>query len=158
MRKLTLLWSTLLLFCAVTPVYAATLTVTTDKDEANCNCNGAGCSTNPACVRTTGNFPPSTGCSLREILQNIVDINAPATISYPECGMPTAGGPNTIELGSHSIVVNSTEPLASDSTGVATTNNGSLNILGAATDGALTIHLGTSLSCFTNPSAMPAIT
>jgi uncharacterized repeat protein (TIGR01451 family) len=157
MRRLTRLWG-MLLCCAVAPVYAATLTVTTDKDEANCNCSGAGCSPNPACVRTTGSYKLSTGCSLREILQNIVDVNAPNTISYPECAMPTAGGPNTIELGSHSIVVNSTEPLASDSTGVATTNNGSLNVLPASTDGALTIQHGTALSCFTNPSAMPAIT
>jgi uncharacterized repeat protein (TIGR01451 family) len=159
MRKLTLLWGALLSFCAVTPVYAATLTVTTDNDEANCNCSGLGCSPNASCVRTTGSYKLSTGCSLREILQNIVDVNAPNPISYPECTpAPTAGGANTIELGSHTIVVNSTVPLASDSTGVATTNNGSLNILSVASDGVLTIQHGTALSCFTNPSAMPAIT
>jgi uncharacterized repeat protein (TIGR01451 family) len=158
MRKLTLLWGMLLSFCVVMPIYAATLTVTTDHDEANCNCSGAGCSPNPACIRTTGSYKLSTGCSLREILQNIVDINAPNTVSYPECGTPTAGGANTIELGAHSIVVNSTEPLASDSAGVATTNNGSLNILPVSSDGALTIQHGTALSCFTNPSAIPAVT
>ncbi len=158
MRKLNLLWGVLLSFCAVAPVFAATLTVTTDNDEANCNCSGAGCSPNASCVRTTGSYKLSTGCSLREILQNIVDVNAPNPISYPECATPTVGGPNTIELGAHTIVVNKTVPLASDSTGVAMTNNGSLNILSASSDGALTIQHGTALSCFTNPSAMPAIT
>ena len=60
MRRLTLLWGVLLSFCAMTPIYAATLTVTTDQDEANCNCSGAGCSPNAACVRTTGSFKLST--------------------------------------------------------------------------------------------------
>jgi uncharacterized repeat protein (TIGR01451 family) len=148
-------WIALIALAAAMPAPAATLTVTTDHDEANCR-SEAGCST--AANGPGENYPNSTGCSLREALQDIVDAGNMVAISYPECGNPTAGGPNTIDLGAHSIVVNATELNPGDVNGTATVNNGSLPFVGAAaTYGALTITGGTAVSCFSDPNGMPAV-
>ncbi len=148
-------WIVLLALAAAMPAPAATLTVTTDHDEANCR-SESGCST--AANGPGENYPNSTGCSLREALQDVADAGNTVAISYPECGAPTAGGSNTINLGTHSIVVNATELNPGDVNGTATMNNGSLPFVGAAaTYGALTITGGTAVSCFSDPNAMPAV-
>jgi uncharacterized repeat protein (TIGR01451 family) len=141
-------WIALIAIAAAASAPAATLMVTTDHDEKNCR-SESGCSTAPNGMGE--NYPNSTGCSLREALQDIADAGNSAPLSYPECGTPTSGGPNTIDLGTHSIVVNATELNPGDVNGVATLNNGSLPDIGdAATYGAVTITGGTAISCFSN--------
>ena len=71
MRKLVLAGAGSALFAISTLASAATLT---SADEATCNCNGAACSPNPVCAHLSGSYPPSTGCSLREPLQDIADV------------------------------------------------------------------------------------
>lgn len=148
-------WIALIALAAALPVPAAILTVTTDHDEANCR-SEAGCSVLPNGMGE--NYPNSTGCSLREALQDVADAGNMTAISYPECGMPTSGGANTINLGTHSIVVNGTELNPGDVNGTATVNNGSLPYVGsAATYGALTITGGVAISCFSDAAAMPPV-
>jgi|GEM_PF-4065056 predicted outer membrane repeat protein len=139
---------------------AAVLTVTTAHDEANCR-SVAGCSTPPN--GSGENYPNSTGCSLREALQDIADAAAaypnPPTLSYPECGTPDAGpaATNTIVLGAQNIQINAAEPDPTDVTGTNLVHNGLLPFVGdKATWGTLSITGGT-LSCFSDASAMPPI-
>lgn len=150
-------WIALLALAAAAAAPAATLTVTTNSDEANCR-SESGCSVAPNGMGE--NYPNSTGCSLREALQDIADAGNAVPLTYPECGTPDTGmgSSNTIDLGAHSIVVNGTEPNPGDVNGTATVHNGSLPFVGsAATYGALTIQAGTAISCFSDANAMPAI-
>ncbi|HZP67412.1 MAG TPA: putative Ig domain-containing protein, partial [Rudaea sp.] len=142
--------------------FAATLTVTTTKDEANCNTTNSG-SPNPACVvMNTGgnNYPLSQGCSLREALQNIADAgNGISPQSFPECGNADSGAAatNTIVLPAGNINVNEAVPDPGDSTGMAMKNNGTLPFVGDAATFGKVIVTGGSISCFSDPSATPAI-
>jgi predicted outer membrane repeat protein len=144
--------------------HAATLTVTTDADEANCNCNGAACSPNASCVHLSGSYPASTGCSLREALQNIADkANNPAKtlaqMSFPECGLPDSGtgNSNTIALGTHTINVYSSVPNPGDSTGTTTTHNTQLPFLQSETNaGSYSITDG-SIQCSYDAKASPVV-
>lgn len=159
MRNIVRSAAALISFCVLATAHAATLTVTTDSDEANCNCNGMGCSVNPVCVHTSGSFPTSTGCSLREALQDIADVAGSQTIEYPECGTPDPGpaGTNTIVLGAHAITLFALVPDPSDSTGVAMKSNGLLPfVTSKTTAGSLTIT-GGAVSCQYDPQAQPPI-
>lgn len=131
---------------------AATLNVTTDADEANCR-SEAGCSTPPNGMGET--FPNSTGCSLREALQDVADKAGSQPISFPECGTPDTTG-NTIVLGAHAIVVYSGVPDPTKQTNT-TIHNGQLPfITGAATAGKYTIT-GGAISCQYDPNAQPVV-
>jgi predicted outer membrane repeat protein len=91
---------------------AGTLTVTIDADEENCLNNGSGL---PQCA-AQANHPNSSGCSLREALDNVLAAGNGTTQLYTECGTAdpgpaTPGTPtNTIVLGAHNINVNSAVP------------------------------------------------
>src|SRR5689334_9794737 len=89
-----------LLLCGAFSAHAATITVDIDADEANCNQSAD--NTKPCYIDTaTADNPLSTGCSLREALQDIADVgNSKPTLSYPECTTPDKTG-NTIVLGTH---------------------------------------------------------
>ena len=149
----------LMLFCVLGSAPAATLTVTTDSDEANCNCNGAACSPNPVCIHTEGSYKASTGCSLREALQNISDkagnpANTLAQMSFPECGLPDAGTgtSNTIVMGTHNINIYSSVPDPSDPNGLLTKSNTQLpNLQSEANAGSYALT-GGSISCSYDPN------
>ncbi len=163
MRSLRV-FASALIFATAMSAQAATLTVSTDSDEANCNCNGAACSPNAVCVHTSGSFPVSTGCSLREALQNISDkAGTPsktlAQMSFPECGLPDAGTgtSNTIVLAAHAINVYGTVPDPSDSTGVATKTNTQLPFLQSEANAGTYTLTGGSLSCSYDPNSNPVV-
>ena len=106
-------WIALLGLAAAVSGHAGTLTVTTDQDERNCR-SEAGCTTLPNSGGTQ--FPDSTGCSLREALDDIQAAANGLAQPYPECGAadggasPAVGYLNTIVLGAHTINVNSQVP------------------------------------------------
>ncbi len=163
MRSLRV-FASALIFSAAMSAQAATLTVTTDSDEANCNCNGVACSPNATCVHTSGSFPASTGCSLREALQNISDkagnpAKTLAQMSFPECGLPDAGtgNSNTIVMAAHSINIYGSVPDPGDSTGVATKSNPQLPFLQPETSAGSYTLTGGSLSCSYDPNVIPIV-
>ncbi len=137
---------------------AATLTVDIDSDEANCNTTGS--SPNPAChLASASSYKLSTGCSLREALQDIDDAGIGVIQKFPECGTADTGpgSSNKIVLAGHTIKVNDAEFDPTDSTGVNKVHNGTLPSIGdKATYGTLTIT-GGAISCFSDASATPAI-
>ncbi|HSN00732.1 MAG TPA: hypothetical protein VLS52_06980, partial [Rudaea sp.] len=108
-------WIALLGLAASVSVHAGTLTVTTDQDEQNCR-GETGCTTLPNSGGTQ--FPDSTGCSLREALDDIQAAANGLAQPYPECGNADPGPSpalpgtysNTIVLGAHTINVNSQVP------------------------------------------------
>jgi len=120
-------------------VVAATISVDTLADEDNGNSAGA----NPA----------STGCSLREALQEIVNNDGSA---YNGCAAATVGGPNTIDIAvAGAIVVNSAVPDPGQPAGAGTVRNGSLpNAMDASTHGAITItnSAGSTIGCDAAPN------
>lgn len=140
---------------------AATITVTTTADEANCLCSTNGCSTKLGCDihLDPQSYPLSTGCSLREALQDIADVAGGQVITYQECGTPDTGG-NTIVLGANAIDIYSAVPDPTDSTGAAMVNNGQLPFIlkasGMGGAGKYTIT-GGALSCEYDPNAQPAV-
>jgi len=143
----------LMLFCLASVSQAGTLTVTTDKDEANCR-SEAGCSTLPNGGGEA--YPNSTGCSLREALQDVADVAGAQAISFPECGTPDTVS-NTIELGVHAIQIFSAVKDPADITGAADKHYGVLPfITDSATAGTLTINNG-ALSCEYDPNSNPVI-
>jgi predicted outer membrane repeat protein len=153
MRSLHVFGGALILATAMS-AHAATLTVTTDDDEANCR-NETGCS-----VAAALSYPNSTGCSLREALQDIADIAGGQPLEYPECGTPDPGPPpgsNTIVLGAHAIVLFKPVKDPNDSTGTDFVTNGLLPfITNKTTAGTLTIT-GGAVSCQYDPNASPPI-
>lgn len=149
MQRFITLFGVALLLCAAVPGHAATLNVTTTHDEANCR-SEAGCSTLPN--GSGEHYPNSTGCSLREALQDIS--SAGGTQPYPECGSADAGMANTINLAAAggTIVVNALENDPGIN-GTAPIYYGSLPYIGsAATFGAVTITTG-AVSCFKDPQS-----
>ncbi|MEP6485333.1 MAG: choice-of-anchor Q domain-containing protein [Rudaea sp.] len=150
MRFLTHLGRAILLSCLSAYSYAATLTVTTDHDEANARTSNVG----------TDIYPLSTGCSLREAMQDIViaALSSPGAMQpFPECGTASKGTSNTIVLAAHAIKVNATEKDPSDINGVGTINYGTLpNIADVASYGSLTVT-GGAISCFSDSNAAPPI-
>lgn len=129
---------------------AAMLTVTTDADEANCR-NESGCT-----VMADQSYPNSTGCSLREALQDIADAAGSQTISFPECGTPGTSG-NTIVLGAHAIDIYSSVPDPTDSTGVATKHNGQLPFIPNASSAGKVTITGGAISCEYDPNTIPVV-
>jgi predicted outer membrane repeat protein len=86
MRNLGRLCLALAFFSA--SLQAGTLTVTTTTDEENCR-NESGCATASNSGGT--NFPNSTGCSLREALDDILDAGNAVSQRFPECGTADPG-------------------------------------------------------------------
>jgi len=153
MRSLCVIGAALI-FTTAMSAQAATLTVTTDSDEANCR-SEAGCTTPPNGPGET--FPNSTGCSLREALQDVADAaNAQAT-SFPECGAATPfPSSNVIVLGAHAIVIYGPVPDPTKQDG-SIIHNGQLPfIISKATAGALSVT-GGALSCQYDPNSQPVI-
>ncbi len=162
MRSLRVLAGALI-FSTAMAAQAATLTVTTDSDEANCNCNGGACCPNAACVHTSENFPPSTGCSLREALQNIADkAGTPskpiAEMSFPECGLPDTDEQHDRpgHTSPSTSMVSVPDP-ADNRDGVLNKHNTQLPFIAdAANAGTLSITGGT-LSCEYDASVQPVV-
>ncbi len=137
--------------------HAATLTVTTDADEANCNQSAD--NTKPCYIDTaTASNPLSTGCSLREALQDIADAAGGSPLSFPECGTPdVAPTGNTIVLGAHTIDIYSQVPDPTDATGVATTHNTQLPFVPSQTTAGPVAITGGTISCEYDPQALPPV-
>lgn len=153
MRRITNALVAMLLLCVAAPVMATVIiNVTTTKDEKNCNCNGAGCSPNPSCVHTSGSFPPSTGCSLREAMQNIFAGN---NTSFPECTpAPETGATadNVINLAGAGGTIYVNDAVDDPNfNGTQTIYNGTLgDIADKSTNGKITVTGGT-VTCKADP-------
>jgi len=149
MRSLRIILSALMLACVCAPATAmVTINVTTNSDEKNCNSTNA----MPAiCHVTAGTNPLSTGCSLREALENIDNGN---NNSYPECTPAPETGPNAvniINLAGRTIVINSLVPDPSDPTHTNMTRSGTMPfVFDKTTIGTVTI-MGGDISCAPKP-------
>lgn len=149
MRSLRLVVCALLLACLCAPAVAmVTINVTTNSDEKNCNTTNAN---PPACHVTAGTNPLSTGCSLREALQNI-DLGN--NTSFPECTPAPetgAGAVNIINLAGRTIIINSLVPDPSDPTHTNMTRSGTMpDVFPKSTIGTVTI-MGGDISCAPSP-------
>jgi len=149
MRILRFLLAALVTLCIAAPASAmVTINVTTNSDEKNCNTTAAN---PPACHVTAGTNPLSTGCSLREALQNI-DLGN--NTSFPECTPAPETGPNAvniINLTGRTIVINALVPDPSDPTHTNMVHAGTMpDVFPATTVGKVTI-MGGNLSCAPSP-------
>ncbi|MGA9335352.1 MAG: choice-of-anchor Q domain-containing protein, partial [Rudaea sp.] len=129
-------WAILILLLATGPCLAqTTINVTTDEDELNSNTVAA-------------NGPVSKGCSLREAIEVIDD---GSNANFPECTNPTSA-PFTINLGGHTVVVNSATPNPSlVPPAMGNTYNDTLPTIPSAASRGPVIISGGDISCFTDP-------
>jgi predicted outer membrane repeat protein len=153
MRSLRLVVCALMLACLSAPAAAmVTIKVTTSMDEKNCNTTNA----NPAACHVPGGMNPlSTGCSLREALQNIDNGN---NTSFPECTPVPETGPNAVNIidlsgAGGTITINGAVPDPTDPTHTAMTHAGTMpNVFPKTNVGTVTI-LGGDITCASGADA-----